>query len=161
MNMSPKNVPDHDLMPHFARMGMSDLDEVMAIEIAVFPFPWTRKVFESTIVEGYDCWVARDENHVMVGYFVLMKVVDEMHLLTIAVHRERQGQGIGRRLLARLIELVREMRMESLLLEVRPSNERALELYKNYGFAEIGRRKNYYVAADNRREDALVMRMCL
>jgi ribosomal-protein-alanine N-acetyltransferase len=48
--------------------------------------------------------------------------------------------------------------MESVLLEVRPSNTRALEIYERYGFKQIGRRKGYYPAADGQREDAIVMR---
>lgn len=143
----------------FERMDASNLDDVMQIEIDVFPFYWTRKVFESGLMEGYDCWVARDASNALVGYFVLMKVVDEIHLLTIAVRGDLHGQGIGRKLVDHAIELAREMKMKSMLLEVRPSNERALEIYKQYGFAQIGRRKNYYDAPNKTREDALVMRL--
>ena len=146
---------------HFQHMDADSLDEVMAIERDVFPFSWTRKLFESAIREGYDCWIARDADDVMLGYFVMLKMVDEVHLLTIAVQRNVQGRGIGRRLVERVIERARDMQMDSLLLEVRPSNLRALEIYRRYGFAEIGRRKKYYEAANDTREDAIVMRLSL
>jgi len=75
------------------------------------------------------------------------------------VRRDLHGQGVGRKLVDYAIELAREMKMESMLLEVRPSNERALEIYRQYGFVQIGRRKNYYDAPNKTREDALVMRL--
>jgi [ribosomal protein S18]-alanine N-acetyltransferase len=161
MNALPVSFLDQPRPLRFERMNEDSLDEVMEIEIKVFPFPWTRKVFQSTIREGYDCWVARDTQNILVGYFVLMRVVDEVHLLTIAVHGELHGQGVGRKLLDNVIELARGMKIDSLLLEVRPSNERALEIYHQYGFMQIGRRMNYYVAPNNTREDALVMRLKL
>ena len=161
MNARPQFMLDSHSMLRFERMSASDLDEVIKIENDVYPFPWTRRVFEGSLAEGYDCWVARDQMNVLVGYFVLMKVVDEVHLLTIAVHGDLQGRGIGRSLMDYLIALAREMKMASMLLEVRPSNTRALEIYQRCGFVEIGRRKNYYFAAHNTREDALVMRLPL
>ncbi|MBS1170557.1 MAG: rimI [Burkholderiaceae bacterium] len=161
MSALPEFVLDPASMLRFSRMHDSDLDEVMTIELAAFPFPWTRPVFESTLTAGYDCWVARNDMNVLIGYFVLMQVVDEVHLLTIAVHPELHGRGYGRILMNYLISLARGMQMQSMLLEVRPSNLRAVELYRCYGFEQIGRRKNYYAAPDNTREDALVMRMPL
>lgn len=161
MNALPQFTFDPQNQLRFGRMSESDLDEVLKIEFAVFPFPWSRRVFENTLSEGYDCWTARDEMNVLVGYFVLMTVIDEVHLLTIAVHPDLHGRGLGRGLMDYLIRLAREMKMQSMLLEVRPSNVRALELYQRYGFAQIGRRKNYYAAPDGMREDALVMRMPL
>jgi ribosomal-protein-alanine N-acetyltransferase len=87
-----------------------------------------------------------------------MAVVDEAHLLNVAVSAEKQGQGLGRFLLNQAVACARGLGMESVLLEVRPSNTRALEIYERYGFKQIGRRKGYYPAADGQREDAIVMR---
>ena len=143
------------------RMNEDNLDEVMEIEVDVFPFYWSRQVFQGSIKEGYECWVARNAAGFLLGYFVMMQVVDEAHLLTIAVRRDVQGRGIGRQLLDNVIELARRMSVQSLLLEVRPSNDRALELYRLYGFVEVGRRKNYYRASLTTREDAIVMRLPL
>ncbi len=147
----------------FDRMQPHDLDEVVQVETAVFPSygHWTRQSFESAIKAGYDCWLVRDRSGKLIGYFVIKKVVDEAHLLTIAVHENWQGKGIGRLLLGKVLDMAVAMKIESLLLEVRLSNVRAIELYQNYGFVQIGRRKNYYAGADQSREDALVMRLAL
>ena len=145
----------------YERMGEDNLYAVLVIERSVYPFPWSRQVFVSTMLEGHECWVARDARDEIVGYFVLMPVMDEAHLLTIAVRSDRQGRGLGRMLLEHVFELARENGFESILLEVRPSNANALKLYEGCGFKEIGRRKNYYQAADGQREDAIVMRLAL
>jgi len=161
MSALPQSFLDQQSALCFERMDETNLNEVTEIEIEVFPFFWTREVFRDTITAGYECWVARDASNVLVGYFVLMPVIDEAQLLTIAVRADLQGQGIGRKLLDRVIALAREIHMLSLLLEVRPSNSRALEMYQRYGFTQIGLRKNYYEAPKNTREDGLVMRMVL
>jgi ribosomal-protein-alanine N-acetyltransferase len=91
----------------------------------------------------------------------MMFAVDEAHLLNITVRRGLHGKGIGRMQLDKVMALARERGLSSVLLEVRPSNLRALEVYKRYGFVQIGVRKGYYPAADNTREDAIVMRIKL
>ncbi len=90
-----------------------------------------------------------------------MHAVDEAHLLNITVRPDLQGQGLGRRLLDRVCLLAREAGMPAVLLEVRPSNRNALSVYRHVGFAEIGLRKNYYPAAGQTRENAIVMRLML
>jgi ribosomal-protein-alanine N-acetyltransferase len=101
----------------------------------------------------------RDQLGDLAGYFLLLYAVDEAHLLDVAVAAERQGEGLGRWLLDKASLRSRENGMRSVLLEVRPSNERALLVYRQYGFAEIGRRKGYYPAHEGKREDAIVMRL--
>ena len=147
----------------FARMQADDLDEVMQIETVVFPVygQWTRQSFNSAMNAKYDCWLARAHSGKLVGYFVLMSAVEEIHLLTIAVHADWQGKGVGRLLLDKVLAEATELQMKSLLLEVRPSNECAIAMYRDYGFEQIGQRKNYYAGPDQTREDALVMRMAL
>lgn len=142
-------------------MAESDLDEVLALENSVYPHPWSRVNFIDSLGSGYQAWVLRDQNRHLLGYFLLMPVVDEAHLLNVAVSAEMQGRGLGRFLLEQLLACARGLSMESVLLEVRPSNTRALEIYQRYGFAQIGRRKGYYPAADRQREDAIVMRLPL
>lgn len=141
-----------DLMP----MNPGDLDEVLAIEISVCPFPWGRGNFADSLGSGYSAWVARIGGE-MVGYFVVMPVVDEAHLLSISVAKKFQGKGYGARLLSQVLKLAREYGATTVLLEVRPSNAKALRLYQHFGFREIGRRKDYYPAHQGR-EDALVLR---
>jgi ribosomal-protein-alanine N-acetyltransferase len=154
------SAPDHDQLA-WAPMVAADVDEVCALEQSVFPHPWSRANFDDSLACGYDAWVVRDSDSGLVGYFLLMSAVDEAHLLDVAVAAARQGEGLGRCLLDRAAGRARRMGMESVLLEVRPTNERALQVYKKYGFAEIGRRRAYYPAHDGQREDAIVMRLVL
>jgi ribosomal-protein-alanine N-acetyltransferase len=145
------------LKPHIEMrpMGPGDLDEVLAIEFRVCPFPWGRGNFSDSLASGYKCWVCRVDGE-LVGYFVLMLVVDDAHLLTIGVSEKRQGKGFGARLLCQAMKLALEGGAKIVLLEVRPSNEKALALYRHFGFRQIGVRRDYY-PADGGREDALVL----
>lgn len=136
-------------------MQEEDLDEVIAIEESVYPFPWTRGIFHDCLLVGYSCWVyKRDEQ--IIAYVVLSIAAAEAHILTLVVHPEFQGQGYARKILQHALEIARERKAESVYLEVRPTNERAISIYHKAGFNEIGIRKGYYPAEDGR-EDALVM----
>jgi [ribosomal protein S18]-alanine N-acetyltransferase len=139
-------------------MVVGDVDEVHALECSVFPHPWSRANFMDSLASGYDAWVLREPAGPLAGYFLLMYALDEAHLLDVAVAAPLHGRGVGRYLLDRIAARARAQRMASILLEVRPSNPRALEVYRRYGYEEIGRRKGYYPAHDGRREDAIVMR---
>ena len=143
----------------YAPMTPGDVDEVWALEQSVFPYPWSRANFAESLSSGYDAWTVRDPLGALAGYYLLMYAVDEAHLLDVAVAGARQRQGLGRHLLDRIAARAREQGMSSVLREVRPSTERALEVYRRYGYAEIGRRKGYYPAGPGGREDAIVMRL--
>jgi ribosomal-protein-alanine N-acetyltransferase len=145
----------------FARMQVEDLAEVMAIENDVYPHPWTHGNFLDSLCSGYEMRVARMATGLLAGYYLLMLSVDEGHLLNITVRRELHGRGLGRQMLDHVVALAREREMQSILLEVRPSNDRALMVYERYGFAGIGVRRDYYPAGGTRREDAIVMRLAL
>ncbi|OGB26314.1 MAG: ribosomal-protein-alanine N-acetyltransferase [Burkholderiales bacterium RIFCSPLOWO2_02_FULL_57_36] len=143
----------------FAPMQATDLAEVLAIENAAYPFPWTKGNFLDSMNSGYETWILRDASRNLLGYFLMMPVVDEAHLLNITVHADLHGQGIGRVMLDQVVKFARGKGLASVLLEVRPSNQRALVIYSRYGFQRIGVRKNYYPAALHTREDAIVMRL--
>ena len=145
----------------FSRMNVTDIEDVIAVEQNAYPFPWTRGNFLDSLDSGYEAWVLRDEDGLLLGYFLMMYAVEEVHLLNITVRPDRQGQGLGRKLLDQLIALARDAGMHSVLLEVRPSNNHALMVYHHLGFVQIGQRKNYYPAAGAGREDAIVMRKML
>ena len=136
-------------------MQVADLDEVLAIEFAVCPFPWGSGNFSDSLSSGYSCWVCRVDG-TLIGYFVLMLIVDEAHLLTISVAAKRQKLGFGARLLRQAMDIALQRGARTLLLEVRPSNVSALSLYRQYGFKQIGVRRDYY-PAEHGREDALVL----
>ena len=149
--MSAALMPRIELVP----MNHSDLDEVLAIEFKLCAFPWGRGNFTDSMVSGYSCWVCRAAGE-LVGYCVLMMAVDDAHLLNIGVAEKRQGMGFGARLLRHAMNVGRERGAKTLLLEVRPSNEKALALYQHFGFQKIGLRRGYY-PANGGREDALVL----
>jgi [ribosomal protein S18]-alanine N-acetyltransferase len=151
---------DHDQLA-YAPMVAGDIDEVFALETSVYPHPWSRGNFVDSLTSGYNGWTLRDDAGTLVGYFLLMTAVDEAHLLNVAVAAPRQREGLGLYLLDKIVCCARGLGMESILLEVRPSNLRALKVYERYGYTEIGRRKNYYPAHNGQREDAIVMRFIL
>jgi ribosomal-protein-alanine N-acetyltransferase len=153
--MNAQFEPRTELVP----MAQRDLDEVLAIEYGAYEFPWGRGNFSDSMASGYSCWVCRVGGE-LVAYFVLMLVVDEAHLLNLCVAKKRQRMGYGARLLRHAIAVARRGGAQSLLLEVRPSNAQALQLYSSFGFKEIGRRRGYYPAAIGR-EDAIVLRHAL
>ena len=145
---------DLALSAEFFPMNERDLDAVTALEASVQAFPWSRGNFADSLKAGHSVWVCRLGGD-LIGFSVVMSVIDEAHLLTIAVCPRYQGQGYGARLLRNAMQRAREHGASKLFLEVRPSNERAVELYRHFGFRQIGLRKGYYPAAIGR-EDALV-----
>lgn len=143
----------------FVPMVEADLDAVVAAEQRIYEFPWTRGNFADSLASGYRAWMAWFEAR-FVGYGVVMMVMDEAHLLNISILSECQGRGLGSELLEFLFEDARQQRGGRMLLEVRPSNASGLRLYDRYGFAEIGRRRDYYPARQGR-EEAIVMERSL
>ena len=143
--------------PTLRPMVVPELDAVMAIEIASYAYPWSRGNFIDSLAGGYPARVLVDAHGEMLGYFVAMTGVDEMHLLNVTVAPAVQGLGYGTFLIFALTNLCRENHAQQLWLEVRQSNERASTLYRRLGFTTVGVRKNYYPAPFSRREDAVVM----
>ncbi|MBS1188984.1 MAG: ribosomal protein [Rhodocyclaceae bacterium] len=135
-------------------MNQRDLDAVAELEREVQVFPWSRGNFADSLTAGYSVWVCRIGGD-LVGFVIVMVVMDEAHLLNVAVARRYQGQGYGARLLQHGMAQAKLNGAGKLLLEVRPSNQRAVDLYRLFGFRQVGLRKGYYPAAVGR-EDALV-----
>jgi ribosomal-protein-alanine N-acetyltransferase len=136
-------------------MELHDLATVTEIEARAYPFPWTRGNFIDSLAAGYIAEVLVD-GPALLGYFVAMPAVDDLHLLNVTVAPEHQGRGHGQGLLHAVQAHARRLALPRVLLEVRRSNGRAQALYARLGFAEIGQRRNYYPAAQGR-EDAIVM----
>ncbi len=134
-----------------------DLDEVLVIERASFPNPWSRRAFLHELRENpvAQLWVARPEaGRGVLGYLCLWFIVDEVHITNLAVHPSHRRQGVARALMAVVLGRCRADGAVRAVLEVRPSNEEARQLYEAFGFRTIGRRKGYYFESG---EDALVM----
>jgi len=161
MSASPGEVKTLALPLSFVPMSIADLDQVVDIENRVYSHPWTYGNFVDSINSDYQCWTLRDASQRLIGYFFVMFAVDEAHLLNISVHGDLHGHGVGRQLLDKVVAVAREHDMSSVLLEVRPSNTRAVAIYLRYGFVVIGIRPAYYPAAGEQREHAIVMRLPL
>lgn len=142
-------------LPEMRPLRVEEVPQVAALEARAYEFPWSETIFRDCLRAGYNCWVLVSDAVIM-GYGVLSVAAGEAHVLNVCVAPEHHGQGHGRRLMRRLIDLARWHRAERIFLEVRPSNPRAIQLYHTLGFNEIGRRPNYYPATRGR-EDAIVM----
>jgi ribosomal-protein-alanine N-acetyltransferase len=136
-------------------MTADDLPAVMAIETAIYAFPWTPGNFRDSLVAGYSCWICTHKGE-PIGYAVLMLASDEAHLLNLSIAAACQRRGHGSLLLRRLCEIARGRGARLIFLEVRPSNVAALRLYERNGFQQRGLRREYYPAPAGR-EDALVL----
>jgi ribosomal-protein-alanine N-acetyltransferase len=136
------------------------VDAVVAIEQVAYDHPWTRGNFIDSVRAGYQAQllVAGPQ---LLGYFVAMKGVDEVHLLNLTVAPDCQGQGWGRVLLDALALWSRGQGAQWLWLEVRASNGRAQQIYARHGYRQVGERKGYYPDGQGKREDAVVMSLKL
>ena len=141
-------------------MTQENLDAVMAIEQAAYSHPWSRGNFRDSLNPLFDAqclWLGGE----LLGYFLAMHGVEEMHLLNITVAPAHQGEGWGHMMLDALSLISRNVGAQTLWLEVRQSNARALQVYERYGFVRVGLRKDYYPADRQQREHAVVMSLKL
>ena len=140
-----------------ALMRLPDLAEVLAAEREAYQVPWTHGNFVDSLAAGYPAEVLRDPQGELLGYWVAMPGVDELHLLNITVAPAWQRRGLALVMLDRIVGACRQRGLTQLWLEVRVSNLRAQAVYQRYGFAEVGRRRAYYPVLQGPREDALLM----
>lgn len=141
----------------FRPMQEADLDELLRIERAAYPYPWTLGNFRDCLQAGYSCWVGEIDGR-LAGYWLMMSVLDEGHILNCCIAPQWQRQGYGRQLMQHLLQVADNHNTRSLYLEVRPSNGAARRLYAGLGFAYVAQRRGYY-PTDDGTEDALVMRL--
>lgn len=152
-------------------MRVCDLPTVLGIEQQLYAMPWSQGNFIDSLAAGYMAFVLRapageanstsSSTPQLLGYFLAMKGVAEMHLLNISVALGQQGRGLARLMLDALSQHCREQACEQLWLEVRASNDRARELYRRYGFVEVGLRRAYYPVSQGPPEDAVLMSLVL
>ncbi|MDH7577900.1 MAG: ribosomal protein S18-alanine N-acetyltransferase [Bacillota bacterium] len=135
-------------------MKLSDITQILTIENCSFPSPWSYRAFLSELKNKFAVYFVAVLNHQVVGYAGMWLFSGEAHVTTVAVDPGFRGRGLGRLLMNTLMEYARVQGAETMVLEVRPSNLAALNLYKSLGFRQIGWRKNYYIETG---EDALVM----
>lgn len=144
----------------FEPLAAHRLDAVLRVEQQAYAHPWSRVNFDDALKSGYQAQLLLAEE-TLLGYFVAMKGVDEVHLLNITVAPAHQRQGWARVMLDALCIWSRGQGAQWLWLEARIGNTRALQVYESHGFRHVGRRAAYYPGGNNTREDAIVMNLPL
>ena len=137
------------------KMNSSHVAQIAQLEKICFSDPWSEKSVASELDNKLAFWLVAVEEARVAGYIGSQTVMDETDMMNVAVHPDFRRQGIAEALVNTLVENLKKMGSRCLTLEVRASNVPAIALYEKLGFAEIGRRKNYY---RNPREDALILR---
>jgi ribosomal-protein-alanine N-acetyltransferase len=148
-------IPKSPLRFRFRDLDPGDLNDVMAIEMASFPSPWSCKLFEEEIGRTFSdaVVVVEEPGGEVVGYSICWTVGEESHLLNIAVRPDARGRGIGRALLKECLRRAARAGARRIFLEVRPSNQQAIRIYRREGFRFVGIREGYYTDTG---EDAIV-----
>jgi len=144
----------------FERLTAQHLEAVLTLEHSAYAHPWSHGNFIDSLASGYEAQLLL-AGDTLLGYFVAMKGVDEVHLLNITVAPAHQGQGWAHVMLDALTIWAKGQGAEWLWLEVRVGNLRALQVYEAQGYRRVGLRKKYYPADNNQREDGVVMSLKL
>ncbi|WP_265446400.1 ribosomal protein S18-alanine N-acetyltransferase [Acetivibrio straminisolvens] len=136
-------------------MTLEDIDDVMIVEKLSFTIPWSKNaLIEEVLNNRMAIYITAKIKGKAIGYAGMWKIFDEGHITNIAVHPEYRENGVGSRLVEKLVSIAKEQGIVKMTLEVRKSNAAAQSLYFKYGFREQGCRKGYY--SDNG-EDAIIM----
>jgi len=142
--------------PVFIRaMSHEDLAHVSDIERRSYDFPWSHGVFRDCLLAGYQC-IVLDREECVAGYGILSVAAGEAHILNLCVEPAHRAHGYGELLLDEILARARSADVEEIFLEVRPSNETAIALYRKKGFHQVANRPQYYQASHGR-EDAAVL----
>jgi ribosomal-protein-alanine N-acetyltransferase len=144
---------------HLEAITPQDLDKILNIDRNAFKRPWHRKSFlEELVCANAYSYVVKtqrvDYRKEIIAYVFLRVLLTEMHILRIAVTSEFQAMGVAKWLLQQCFNLAKRKKVDSVYIEVRPTNETAIALYRKSGFQLLGRRPAYYPETG---EDALVM----
>ena len=145
------------------RATKDDFDLLRQLEVAAHQHPWADDVLQSMLnASAIRAWLVEHTNKTVVAFAFVQAVADEASLLNIVASPAHQGLGLGRFLLNHIIDvLTQEGVAQSIFLEVRVSNYNAMHLYDSCGFVEVGQRRDYYEAANGKREDAMMMALPL
>ena len=136
-------------------MNADHLDELERLERICFSRPWSKRMLGEELENQCAAFlVAEDERGTVLGYAGLLVMIDEGYITNVAVFPEYRRMGIAAKIIEVYLNFAKANDLAFLTLEVRPSNEAAIALYRRFGFEEVGRRKNYY---DLPKEDALIL----
>ena len=129
--------------------------QVAQLEKICFSDPWSENSVASELKNPLSLWLVALDDVTVAGYIGSQSVEGEADMMNVAVHPDYRRKGIARELVTGLVAALSEKGVHSLALEVRVSNAPAIALYEQLGFAQVGRRPNYY---RNPKEDALILR---
>lgn len=135
-------------------MTIETVPQVAALEHASFSTPWSERSIREELENEWALWYVAMEGEQLLGYIGVQYGLDGGDIMSIATDPAFRGQGVGKRLISAVMTILRSKKLGYLTLEVRPSNEPALGLYRAMGFREVGRRKKYYKEPT---EDALLL----
>lgn len=130
------------------RFAAEHVPEIAAIEAVSYRDPWSESSFHETLVLADSSWVALIDDAVA-GYLITQWVLDEIHVLNIAVRGEYRRRSVGAKLMTHLFDLGVQRGMRDIFLEVRVSNVPAQELYRKFGFSTLAVRQHYYPDGEN------------
>ena len=139
------------------RMTKEDLEGVFEVEKDAFPIPWPISSFEEELNNIFSTYLVAKLNNTVIGYIGVMFVMDECHVLNVAVDTAYRKMGIATKLVNEVFKLCKELETSYMMLEVRVTNIPAQKLYSKLGFKDEVLRKDYYRNPDGTREDAIVM----
>lgn len=137
-------------------LGPGDVDDVMELEGLCFRTRWTREQFLLGLERGAFRIFGIREAGALRAYVAFSLIAREMEVMNIATHPDHRRRGLGALLLGKALAVCKDEKAEQCFLEVRRSNHGAIDLYRKFGFIQVGERKNYY--PDNN-EDALLFRL--
>lgn len=138
----------------YERLVETHIPAILAIEEASNPAPWSERSFRNELDHPQGRFVVARMGDEIVGFAAVWLVVDEAHVINVAVSPEHRRKGIGLGMMAHVLGEAQREGMACATLEVRASNESAIQLYEKLGFERVSVRRGYY--PDNR-EDAVVM----
>jgi ribosomal-protein-alanine N-acetyltransferase len=140
------------------KVSIEDFDDIEVIEFKTFKDPISKDVYIKDMLDNpYSYYYKLVFEDQLIGYFGLWVIFEDIQITTIAVDSEYQGSGFGKLMIEFIIDLVKSQNAENITLEVRKSNERAINLYQKYQFYKVAVRKNYYEDG----EDAYLMKLDL
>ena len=139
------------------KLNKTHIDTICAFENKVYEHPWSKKVITGCFdLPNHFLWGIQSKSE-LVGYIICHLVLDEAHLLNIAIEPSSQGLGLAQKLILFAENELATLGAKAMFLEVRASNKKAISVYQKLGYQKIDVRKGYYRKGDMR-EDAVVMK---
>ena len=135
-------------------MTRQHVDQIAEMEIEYFSDPWSASAFYSELSNPLSTWLTATNGDMVIGYVGAQSVLDAADVMNVAVRAQFRRQGVAAQLLNALADHLKQKKIRFLTLEVRKSNDPAIQLYQKLGFGHIGTRPNYY---RHPKEDALIL----